>query len=185
MARFLSTFASQIIIFSLLSSLAINLSHARSLDRKTLGREKLGHFRVYWHDIYSGSNPSAMQVVASPGNSSTGFGFVSMIDNALTAKPELNSTLFGRAQGFYASASQQDQSLLVVQNLAFMQGKYNGSTLTVLGRNSIMDEVREMPIVGGSGLFRFARGYIQANTSSFNPTTGDAVVEYNIYVLHY
>ena len=47
----------------------------------------------------------------------------------------------------------------MVMNFAFMEGKYNGSNLSVLGRNRIFSEVREMPIVDGSGLFRFARGY--------------------------
>ena len=45
--------------------------------------------------------------------------------------------------------------------------------------------IREMPIVGGSGFFRFARGYAQARTHVYNAKTGDAVVEYNVYVLHY
>ncbi|KAI3826335.1 hypothetical protein L1987_00382 [Smallanthus sonchifolius] len=61
----------------------------------------------------------------------------------------------------------------------------NGSTLSILGANSIFSKVREMPIVGGSGLFRFARGYAFAKTYSFNTTSGDAVVEYDVYVLHY
>ncbi|KAJ9559201.1 hypothetical protein OSB04_013815 [Centaurea solstitialis] len=34
-----------------------------------------------------------------------------------------------------------------------------------------------MPVVGGSGLFRFARGYAQAKTHSFDFKTGNAVVE--------
>jgi len=53
------------------------------------------------------------------------------------------------------------------------------------GRNMVLSAVREMPIVGGSGAFRFARGYAQAKTYSFDVQTGDAAVEYNVYVLHY
>lgn len=45
--------------------------------------------------------------------------------------------------------------------------------------------VREMPVVGGSGLFRFARGYAQAKTHSIDFKTGNAVVEYDVFVLHY
>ena len=73
----------------------------------------------------------------------------------------------------------------MVLNYAFVEGKYNGSNLSILGRNSALSEVREMPIVGGSGLFRFARGYAQARTHTIDFKTGDAVVEYNVYVLHY
>lgn len=108
-----------------------------------------------------------------------------MIDDPLTMGPESSSKVVGRAQGFYASASQSEAGLLMVMNFAFMEGKYNGSTLSVLGRNAVFSEVREMPIVGGNGAFRFARGYAQAKTHTFNLKTGDAIVEYNVYVYHY
>jgi hypothetical protein len=42
-----------------------------------------------------------------------------------------------------------------------------------------------MPVVGGSGLFRFARGYAQFSTHWIDLKTGDACVEYNVYVFHY
>lgn len=108
-----------------------------------------------------------------------------MIDDPLTEKPELSSKLVGRAQGFYGSASQQELGLLMAMNFAFVEGKYNGSTITVLGRNPVFSKVREMPVIGGSGLFRFARGYVHASTHTVDVKTGDAVVEYNVYVLHY
>ncbi|XP_020213398.1 dirigent protein 7 [Cajanus cajan] len=65
------------------------------------------------------------------------------------------------------------------------EGKYNGSTLSMLGRNTVFSAVREMPIVGGSGAFRFARGYAEAKTHTLDLKTRDAVVEYNVYVFHY
>ncbi|CAN1772852.1 Dirigent protein 20 [Linum perenne] len=57
--------------------------------------------------------------------------------------------------------------------------------LSVLGRNNPFSGVREMPVVGGSGVFRFARGYAQARTHWIDLKSGDAVVEYNVYVFHY
>ena len=113
----------------------------------------------------------------------TGFGAVVMIDDPLTAKPQLSSKPVGRAQGIYASASQTDLGFLMVLNFAFTEGKYNGSTLSVLGRNTVLSDVREMPIVGGSGLFRFARGYAHVHTHTLDLKTGDAVEEYNVYWL--
>ncbi|EEF31506.1 Disease resistance response protein, putative, partial [Ricinus communis] len=131
-------------------------------------------------------NPTGVQVAGPPLNTSkTGFGLVRMIDNPLTLGPEMSSKLVGKAQGFYAQASQEEIGLLMAMNFAFIEGKYNGSTITVLGRNSVFSTVREMPVIGGSGLFRFARGYVQAKTHKLDLATGDAVVEYNIYVLHY
>ncbi|KAI3683463.1 hypothetical protein L1987_83967 [Smallanthus sonchifolius] len=158
------------------------------LNPMKLRTEKLSHFRFYWHDIISGPNPSVVNIIQPPAKnktSATGFGMVNMIDDPLTVKPEAGSRLLGRAQGFYGLASQEEVGLLMAMNFVFSTGKYNGSTLTILGRNPVFEKVREMPVIGGSGLFRFARGYVQASTHSFDLKTGDAVVEYNVHVLHY
>ncbi|KAJ9565599.1 hypothetical protein OSB04_001565 [Centaurea solstitialis] len=129
---------------------------------------------------------AAVRVAAAPisNTSPTAFGIVVMMDNLLTVGPEPNSSHVGRAQGMYASADLNDLSFMMVQNYVFDEERYNGSTLSILGRNSVMSSMRELPVVGGSGVFRFARGYAEARTYSFNLTSQDAVVEYDVYVLH-
>ncbi|XP_077239002.1 dirigent protein 22-like [Tasmannia lanceolata] len=157
--------------------------------RSAIGKhkEKLSHLRFFWHDIVSGPNPTVVQIASAPStrNSSTFFGSLSMIDDPLTEGPDLSSKLLGRAQGFYASASQQEVGLLMAMNFAFIEGKYNGSTISIMGRNTVFSSVREMPVIGGSGLFRFARGYALAKTNMFDLKTGDAIIEYNVFVMHY
>ncbi|KAF3787471.1 Dirigent protein 19 [Nymphaea thermarum] len=149
-------------------------------------KEKMSHLHFYFHDILSGRNATAVPVAGARNRTSaTGFGDVVMIDDPLTEGPELSSKLVGRAQGLYASAGLQEASLLMAVNYVFMEGKYNGSSLSILGRNAVMHRLREMPVVGGSGLFRMARGYALARTRWFNANTGDAIVEYNVYVFHY
>jgi len=164
----------------------------RPIDRKLLGlnkKEKLSHFRFYWHDILSGNNPTTITIVQPPLKlHSTGlnaFGLVRMMDNPLTLGPQLSSKLVGKAQGFYASAAQEEIVFHMTMNFAFIEGKYNGSTIAILGRNPALNKVREMPVVGGSGLFRFARGYAQASTHWVDLKSGDACVEYNVHVFHY
>ncbi|GJT48234.1 dirigent protein 22-like protein [Tanacetum coccineum] len=166
----------------------------RRLSQRSLGlrKEKLSHFRIYFHDIVAGPNATAIRIVEATRTNrtaATGFGDITMIDNPLTMGPERTSKLVGRAQGIYTSASINEMGLLMAMNYVFVEGKYNGkyngSSLSILGRNAVMSTVREMPIVGGSGLFRFARGYAEARTHTFNMTNGDAVVEFNLYVLHY
>ncbi|CAJ2656097.1 unnamed protein product [Trifolium pratense] len=160
----------------------------RPIDRKLLGlhkKEKLSHFKFYWHDILSGKNPTSISIIPPTINSTTAFGLTHIIDNPLTLGPQLSSKLVGRAQGFYASASQVGLDFLMAMNFAFIEGKYNGSSITILGRNPVLNKVREMPVVGGSGLFRFARGYAQFSTHWLDLKTGDASVEYNVYVYHY
>ncbi|KAF6149344.1 hypothetical protein GIB67_016882 [Kingdonia uniflora] len=162
-------------------------SFARTLSPTTFGleKEKLTHFRVYWQDILSGKSPTSMQIVAPLNKKPAGFGTVVMFDDALTEGPELNSKLIGRGQGLLASAAQNEIGLLMVMNFVFVTGKYNGSTISITGRNHVFSKVREMSIIGGSGLFRFARGYVQAQTHKFDLKTGDATVAYDIFVLHY
>lgn len=186
----LLTMAKTFIIFFIIliiSTFAIAGQFSEVLAPEKLGlkREKLTHLHFYFHDIVSGTNPSAVRVAqaASTKASQTAFGAVNVMDDALTEAPELNSKVVGRAQGIYASASQSEVGLLMVLNFAFTEGEFNGSALSVLGRNTVFSKVREFPIIGGSGVFRFACGYAQAKTHTLN-NTGDAVVEYNVYVFH-
>jgi hypothetical protein len=151
-------------------------------DAITLNRmEKTTHLHFYFHDILSGKNPTAVQI-AGPGMS---FGGTFIIDDPLTQGPELTSKLVGRAQGMYAFASlKTPPDLLMVINYEFAVGKYNGSSISVLGRNPVLHDVREFSVVGGSGLFRLARGYALAHTITYDSKTGDSTVEYNVYVMH-
>ncbi|CAN4103287.1 unnamed protein product [Withania somnifera] len=137
-------------------------------------KQKVTKFHFYFHDIVSGKNPTAVQIAQSniTAQSPTFFGFP-------------NSTIVGRAQGIYGSADKNEVGLLMTLNFVFTTGKYNGSTLSVLGRNPVFHQYREMPIVGGSGVFRFAQGIATAKTYWIDMTSGDAIVEYNVMVLHY
>ncbi|KAJ0019987.1 hypothetical protein Pint_31312 [Pistacia integerrima] len=108
-----------------------------------------------------------------------------MIDDPLTEGLELSSKLVGKTQGMYAWAAQEEFGLSMVMNFAFVEGKYNGSTITIIRRNKVFPNVREVPMVRSSRLLRFARGYVQASTHKHDLAAGDAELEYNIYVLHY
>ncbi|CAH2053796.1 unnamed protein product [Thlaspi arvense] len=183
MSKLILILAAQIL---LLTAFGEGGDFARTMNRKHFHKEeKLTHLRVYWHDILSGRNPSSIMIQPSVSNSSNAFGSITMMDNALTSDVPINSTVVGQAQGFYAGAAQRELGFLMAMNFAFTTGKYNGSTITILGRNTVFSTVREMPVVGGSGIFGFARGYVEARTKWFDQKSGDATVEYNCYVLHY
>ncbi|CAH8269007.1 unnamed protein product [Arabidopsis lyrata] len=148
--------------------------------------EKLTHLHFYFHDIISGNKPTAVPVARGPAtnSSATSFALVAIADDPLTIGPEITSEEIGRAQGMYASADQNNFGLLMAFNLVFTKGEFSGSTASMYGRNPILSKLREFPIIGGTGAFRFARGYAQAKTFVFNITSGDAVVEYNVYIWH-
>ncbi|CAL5445027.1 unnamed protein product [Camellia sinensis] len=92
---------------------------------------------------FTGSNPIAAM-----------FSSIYMMDNPLIVTPTLNSTVMGRAQGIYGMSSQHDElSLLMTLTYNFIIGSYNGNSFSVIAQNLIANEVREMLVVGGMGMF--------------------------------
>ncbi|KAJ4705523.1 Dirigent protein [Melia azedarach] len=176
-------------LFFFLFAAAESYDFAKTVSPSSHGLKKktLTHLHFYFQDIITGKAPTAVQVAQAPGteNSTTVFSRVYVMDDPLTVGPDISSKRIGSAQGIFASADQNEVGLVMVYNFAFTEGKFNGSTLSILGRNPILLPVRETSVVGGSGVFRFARGYAQARNHSFDPKTWNAVVEYNVYVLHY
>ncbi|GLJ18216.1 hypothetical protein SUGI_0322260 [Cryptomeria japonica] len=150
-------------------------------------KEKVTHLEFYMHDIVIGKNVTAVQVVPEkPVNFSSGvpaFGSVFVMDDPLTETAERESRVVGRAQGLYSLASQGEFSLFMALTYSMETGKYKGSSISVVGKNMILNGQREFPIVGGSGHFRMARGYAFAHTYSIDGP--NAVIGYNVTVFHY
>ncbi|CAA0815188.1 Dirigent protein 7 [Striga hermonthica] len=182
----LTEFSFSFILFISILTAQSNTLSAEKNPKHQYGNENLCNITVYWHDKVSGPNPTSVSIVRPPQNTSI-FGAVQMIDNKLTLDGDPKSKSIGRAQGFYAAASLEpnDFALIMVMNFYFTEGEYKGSTLEIMGRNAVLNKVREMAIVGGTGLFRFARGYALFSTKMFNNKTGDAIVKYDLYVMHY
>lgn len=150
-------------------------------------KETVTNLQFYFHDTLSGRNPSAVRV-AQPEDKNksllTQFGTIMMADDPLTETSDPKSKMVGRAQGLYGSSCQQEIGLLMAMSYSFTDGPYNGSSFSLIGKNAAMNPIREMPVVGGTGLFRMARGYAIAKTHWFDPTTGDAIVGYNVTLIH-
>ncbi|XP_008245704.1 PREDICTED: dirigent protein 23 [Prunus mume] len=154
--------------------------------KKTTSSETVTNLQFYFHDTVSGKTPSAVRVAQATDTekSPTLFGALLMADDPLTETPDPNSKLVGRAQGLYGSSCQQELGLIMAMNFGFTDGMYNGSSISILGKNSAMNPVREMPVVAGTGVFRLGRGYAIAKTHWIDFTTGDAIVGYNVTVIH-
>ncbi|XP_020110182.1 dirigent protein 21-like [Ananas comosus] len=149
--------------------------------------DDMTHLHFYMHDIRSGPNATAVEVVTGPvpvpSVPGVNFGDFVAIDDPLTEGPALSSRLVGRAQGFYLSAALQEVSFLVSANFVLAaDGPYNGSAVSVLGSDPIAAPVRELSVVGGSRRFRMAYGYVLWKTYFFNATTLDAILELDVYV---
>ncbi|XP_026390149.1 dirigent protein 1-like [Papaver somniferum] len=151
-----------------------------------MGMEKMTRLHFYFHDVVTGDNPTAVRIAEARGTktSSTMFGALYMIDDPLTEGPNPDSGLVGRAQGFYGHSGKDEMSLIMGMSLFFTANeKFNGSSISVFTRNPITHTDREFAIVGGTGYFKFARGYISGKT--YRISGPDAIVEYNCTIIHY
>ncbi|KAF8661248.1 hypothetical protein HU200_057092 [Digitaria exilis] len=136
------------------------------------------HLHFYMHDVLTGPAPTAVQVVNGPRGH---FGDTIVIDDVLTqGTSRSSSAAVGRAQGHYIWASTGNPELLVTMNVVLTSGPYAGSSVTVVGRDDIAAPVRELSVVGGTGQFRMARGYVLWKTVSLDGP--NAVLELDVFV---
>ncbi|OEL17198.1 Dirigent protein 19 [Dichanthelium oligosanthes] len=143
---------------------------------------------LHAHDTVTPSpgSPATAVLVAKatkPPAGSPSFGDTYVIDDPLTEGPSAASPVVGRAQGFYIVASLSTNIVLHLSaDFVFTSGKHNGSSVVVLARDAILDAVRELPVLGGTGMFRGATGYGLLKTQTINITTKNAVLQIDMYL---
>ncbi|KAI3458401.1 hypothetical protein Pfo_015064 [Paulownia fortunei] len=162
----------------------------QSLDQwfKNLNQEKatLTKFQVYIHANFAISEDQTVYEVATAeitSKSPTNFGRILVIDNPLTTGSDPESQFMGRYQGMNAYSDFNEASANMNMNIIFSGGEYDGSTLSIMGRQPVYEEVRVLSIIGGTGVFRFAKGTVLASTLSSDPVTKIGTYVYVIYVV--
>jgi Dirigent-like protein len=148
------------------------------------------HLHFYMHDDYTGytgSKSTAIRIITMPKTSPNDtsprtFGDMVALNNILTEDPSHESEQVGRAQGFAVRVAEGGSVSDLSLHLMFEQGPYKGSSLTIHGRILMDQPVRESVVVGGTGHFRFAKGYMLSKNYDYNLATG-GVVEMDVYVM--
>ncbi|KAJ4802277.1 Dirigent protein [Rhynchospora pubera] len=143
-------------------------------------KEKLTHLHFYFHEVESG--PNATLVTSITLHRNTTFGDINVFDNTLRVGPQPDSALIGGAQGMGVHAALDGSQGLAAINFFFTAGEYNGSSLATLGVIKASGP-SERSIVGGTGKFRFARGYMLSKL--VNSTATSLVVEFDMYFTHF
>ncbi|XP_011092999.1 dirigent protein 1-like [Sesamum indicum] len=166
--------------------LGSNAEVQRQRLNSCLGKERLTRLRFYLQDLVGGENKTVWRVAQCNLTDvlPSEFGTVSVLDNLVTTGPEIDSQEVGRMQGLIGLADLHEMALAMLLNIVFTEGEYKGSTLSILGRNNLYDEIREVPIVGGTGAFRMARGYVITRTYSTDETHFRSVYEYDLVIFH-
>ncbi|XP_071724353.1 dirigent protein 22-like [Rutidosis leptorrhynchoides] len=149
--------------------------------------KRITHMHFYLHEQMAGANATET-AVAFGGNNSVNpnipFGLTTVFDYLLTETHESSSEKVGKSQGLLALSSQNVNSITMAMAFVFSQGKYNGSSVSILGQNNLSLQVRELPIVGGTGLFRFARGYCKTSYYAKYPSSNYYIFEWDLYIYH-
>ncbi|KAK8522199.1 hypothetical protein V6N13_115176 [Hibiscus sabdariffa] len=152
--------------------------------------EKVTQLHFFFHDTISGKDPSAVLVArldftTAFNNTPIPFGSVFATDDPITVGPNLRSGVIGSAQGLWASTGQDVLDLVVYWDIGFTKGKFNGSSISILSRDPITQPERELAVVGGRGKFRMAKGVAKLKSYLADFSTGDAIVECNVTVIHH
>ncbi|KAG6488380.1 dirigent protein 2-like [Zingiber officinale] len=122
--------------------------------------------------LYSRNSEPARSVDLHRNNS---FGNILAFDNVLQEGPDPSSRVIARPQGMAVIADLTGANAFTAYTITFIAGEFNGSSLSVLGLTTTTG-VSDRSIVGGTGYFRTARGYILSQ----NIDVG--MEDYNIYI---
>ncbi|KAJ3681443.1 hypothetical protein LUZ60_015932 [Juncus effusus] len=142
-------------------------------------KEESTHLHFYFHEIFAG--PNATLVKSATLNLNSTFGDINVFDNALRTGPQPDSALIGRAQGIGVHAAQDGSQGLAIINFIFTAGEYKDSSLSTMGVLKASGQ-SDRNIVGGTGKFRFARGYMLSKL--VDSTATSLVVVFDMYFMH-
>ncbi|CAN6374438.1 unnamed protein product [Urochloa humidicola] len=143
----------------------------------------LTHIHLYMHEKFTGANATATAVLQSPLGTNSSFGSIGVVDNEIRVGADHSSAIVSRYQGMsFGTSVQVRVGYLSSLTLVFTAGEHAGSTLSVQGPILGFKGTIERAIVGGTGKFRLARGYMLFKMIS-TPTPETDVNEIDIFVL--
>ncbi|KAF8413266.1 hypothetical protein HHK36_001242 [Tetracentron sinense] len=94
------------------------------------------------------------------------FGKLIVFDDPITKDTHLLSPPVARAQGFYFYDMKSNYNAWFAYTLIFNSSDYKG-TLNLMGADMMMQETRDISVVGGTGDFFMARGIATFRTDTF------------------
>lgn len=105
-------------------------------------------------------NLNGIQTQLGPDGLGLGFGTITVIDDILTASPDLGSQPIGKAQGVYV-ASSADGTTQMMAFTAMIEGGEYGDALNFYGIYKIESTTSHISITGGTGRYKNACGFAE------------------------
>ncbi|XP_057854432.2 dirigent protein 2 [Cryptomeria japonica] len=137
----------------------------------------------YMHDVLTGNSQTAKPVVVPSGSGSNlEFGAMTVIDDVLTETADPSSKVVGRGQGMYVTSSLDVSNFLLVFTAVLTSSEYAKSTINFQGADRFVQSKRDVSVVGGTGMFKFAQGY--ATIESAGLASANVVLKFTV-VLRY
>lgn len=117
------------------------------------------------------------------------FGSVTVIDDQLTEGHELDSTVIGKAEGFYLASSLDGTSQTLVLTVILHSGEQHHGvedTISFFGVHRTASPGSEISVIGGTGKYENAMGYAALETlpkEDMHTTDGvDTILHFNVYL---
>ncbi|ERN15721.1 dirigent protein 16 [Amborella trichopoda] len=112
---------------------------------------------------FAGSATPKSQTQLSPDGLGLGFGTITVIDDILTAGPDLGAQPIGRAQGVYV-ASSADGSTQMMAFTAMLEGGEYGDSMNFFGVYNVGSTSCRLSVTGGTGKFKNASGFAEVRS---------------------
>ena len=118
------------LVVTLTLMLMICLSSEAQIVSET---KKIMRLHFYLHDVLGADSATDWTVAQCKLTNvlPLSFGMVLVLDNLVTSEPELDSGEVGRMQGTVAMADLRETALVMLINLVFTKGEFEGSTLSI------------------------------------------------------
>ncbi|KAL6854374.1 hypothetical protein ACP4OV_019277 [Aristida adscensionis] len=127
--------------------------------------------------------PNRNQIVVTRVGENIGFGTIAVIDWTITNGQQGPSAMvIGRLQGLQVDAGHINPSWYMSMVLTFDTGRFNGSTIQVMGPTP--GDTGVWSIVGGTGKFTMARGVVQHKKIRENAEGNGNTQELNIHAYY-
>nr|AEC03979.1 disease resistance response protein [Oncidium hybrid cultivar] len=179
----MASFSFSIPLFlAILLFLALEVSTATTTNTN----EKETHLHFYLQERTKFPKSTVFKVAPKSTNiynKSFNFGDIFVFDDLLTEGHDPKSRHLGRAQGTTTITSLDGFIGFNAISLVFTNlHPWTGSSLTLIGPFSFKDETGHLHVVGGTGRFQSARGYVVlTGLSSYDPNIGTYGLEVVVF----